>query len=84
MPDKGSIRIVCGLGNPGEQYALTRHNAGFCTVDVLAERYGARYWKSQAGCLTTTVRVDGENSYTVKILKIEKGQDDESLPISAF
>ena len=33
---------------------------------------------------TATVRVDGENSYTIKILKIEKGQDDESLPISAF
>jgi len=33
---------------------------------------------------TATVRVDGENSYTVKILKIEKGVDDESLPISAF
>jgi len=33
---------------------------------------------------TATVRVDGENSYTVKILKIEKGADDESLPISAF
>ena len=33
---------------------------------------------------TATVRVDGENNYTIKILKIEKGQDDESLPISAF
>ena len=33
---------------------------------------------------TATVRVDGENSYTIKVLKIEKGQDDESLPISAF
>ena len=33
---------------------------------------------------TATVRVDDENSYTIKVLKIEKGQDDESLPISAF
>lgn len=33
---------------------------------------------------TATVRVDGENSYTIKVLKIEKGSDDESLPISAF
>ncbi len=33
---------------------------------------------------TATVRVDGGNSYTIKVLKIEKGQDDESLPISAF
>ena len=33
---------------------------------------------------TATVRVDGENSYTITVPKIEKGQDDESLPISAF
>lgn len=33
---------------------------------------------------TATVRVDGETSYTVKLLKIEKGSDDDSLPISAF
>ena len=33
---------------------------------------------------TARVRVDGENSYTIRILKIEKGTDDDSLPISGF
>ncbi len=33
---------------------------------------------------TAAVRVDGGSSYTVKILKIEKGSDDDSLPISTF
>jgi PTH1 family peptidyl-tRNA hydrolase len=59
MPEQKPIRIVAGLGNPGEEYALTRHNAGFVTVDTLAKRVGARYWKSQAGCLVATVRVNG-------------------------
>lgn len=34
--------LIAGLGNPGDKYQMTRHNAGFLTVDYLAEQYGAR------------------------------------------
>ena len=34
--------LVAGLGNPGEEYALSPHNLGFLTVDRLAERHGIR------------------------------------------
>ncbi|MGA9856161.1 MAG: aminoacyl-tRNA hydrolase [Gammaproteobacteria bacterium] len=37
------IQLVVGLGNPGADYVLTRHNAGFWFVDALARAHGVSY-----------------------------------------
>ena len=44
--------LIVGLGNPGEEYEHTRHNAGFDTVDKIAAEIGVRYWKNECGALT--------------------------------
>lgn len=59
-----SPALICGLGNPGEKYAHTRHNIGFAVIDALARRYDVRYWKSEAGCQTALITVTGSSGLT--------------------
>lgn len=40
------IKLIVGLGNPGEQYEKTRHNAGFLFLDALVEYFGGT-WSNQ-------------------------------------
>jgi PTH1 family peptidyl-tRNA hydrolase len=40
------IRLIAGLGNPGSEYAATRHNIGFIVVDQLAAQFGSPWEKS--------------------------------------
>jgi len=51
--------LVAGLGNPGEQYALTPHNMGFLTVDRLAERHGIRVNRKDSRALVGLGEIDG-------------------------
>lgn len=41
-----AIRLIAGLGNPGPEYAATRHNIGFMVVDQLAAQFGSAWEKS--------------------------------------
>jgi PTH1 family peptidyl-tRNA hydrolase len=41
------VKIFAGLGNPGAQYALQRHNIGFMAVDAIAVAHGFGPWKTR-------------------------------------
>jgi PTH1 family peptidyl-tRNA hydrolase len=48
------IRLVAGLGNPGPEYAETRHNVGFKVIDFLAAKLGSKWERSAKWEAVTT------------------------------
>jgi PTH1 family peptidyl-tRNA hydrolase len=45
--------VLVGLGNPGNQYALNRHNVGFMAIDTIAESYGFPPFKQKFSALVS-------------------------------
>jgi PTH1 family peptidyl-tRNA hydrolase len=54
-----AINLVLGLGNPGFEYARTRHNAGFQVVEVLLWRHDSAEWIDRPLCEVAAIAVGG-------------------------
>ena len=53
------MKLVYGLGNPGNKYLLTRHNIGFMVADLLAQEYRISLKKRASGIVSGRGEIDG-------------------------
>ena len=71
--------LFAGLGNPGQDYAGNRHNAGFMALDVLVDRHGFSAWKAKAGALTSEGRL---GSHKILAIKPQSYMNKSGLPVA--
>jgi peptidyl-tRNA hydrolase, PTH1 family len=54
------MKLIIGLGNPGAQYAGSRHNIGFRVIDLLSQRHGIALGRKRLRAIHGKGEIDGE------------------------
>ena len=62
------MKLIVGLGNPGNEYAQTRHNVGFFVLDALCKKLDASDWREKFNALVAEARTNGEKILLAKPL----------------
>jgi PTH1 family peptidyl-tRNA hydrolase len=60
------MRLIVGLGNPGQEYEATRHNLGFMLIDRIIERAGGRRMRDEAASKVAELLFAGERVVVAK------------------
>jgi peptidyl-tRNA hydrolase, PTH1 family len=62
-----TLKLIVGLGNPGPEYARTRHNAGFWLVDELARRHGGTFrYEAKHQAELARIRIGGQEVWLAR------------------
>jgi PTH1 family peptidyl-tRNA hydrolase len=64
--EDASMKLIAGLGNPGNEYEGTRHNIGFMILDTLAEHFGTKIRQRKFNALIEEVYADNTKLLLVK------------------
>jgi PTH1 family peptidyl-tRNA hydrolase len=80
-----SLKLIIGLGNPGDEYARSRHNAGFAFVDELARRYGGafRFEPRHQGELAR-IKIDATELWLLKPMTFMNRSGGAAQSVAAF
>ena len=78
------MKIFVGLGNPGSEYAATKHNVGFMLADALARELVASNWREDFRALISDTFVDGEKVFLVKPLTFMNLSGEAVRPIMDY
>lgn len=80
-----SLRLLVGLGNPGKDYARTRHNAGFWFADALAGKHdGSFRLESKFRGELAQVRIEGETLFVLKPVTFMNSSGESVQALAAF
>ena len=60
------MKLIVGLGNPGNEYNNTRHNIGFMAIDKIAQHYNTNFSKTKFNGLYAEVNMNGEKLILLK------------------
>lgn len=60
------MKVIVGLGNPGSEYAATRHNVGFMAIDAVAAKYGVQVWRDKFSAQIGECMIGNEKILLVK------------------
>ena len=82
--DRSDSWLIVGLGNPGKEYEMTRHNCGFRAMDLLAEELGCKIDRCRFQGIYGQTVYNGHRLYLLKSLTYMNLSGRSVLQMSAF